>query len=452
MGHAEVVVEAGADGAEVEAKRAQMMVRFGAHPHGVLSRRTTPIRRSSNVSRTERHLKWFLHLTVCSSRTPLTTLHILPSPSSQDKLNAIESARQLEVEARRSLATEAADPRENVRWFLKTFDDDRLGVETALAEERDKHAAANGDSNVETQETQKATLETLRVTTLQMEKRIAEASYFLPPYDARFCTSSVEKLKLDLGEAAAQMAPRKKFSFKSKKKQEKEKAGDTGDTTVGSTAGDMTVGDSGKVSGDANPEKETSSIPADLLAKVAALASAADANGYTDAVGKVFIFRNQEGSNQAGLPDLVLERLTDCVVFILGSVRAMRCHDLENCRVYGGPVSGSTHAQRLKNCHVEVCSRQVRIHDAFDTTFHIRTTSRPIIEHSTGVSFAPYGFEWHGQDDELKKAQLFDETNAWREVDDFGWIKKQHSPNWCVVPEVDRALPPEAPEPETKSD
>lgn len=30
------------------------------------------------------------------------------------------------------------------------------------------------------------------------------------------------------------------------------------------------------------------------------------------------------------------------------------------------------------------------------------------------------------------------ETNQWDQVDDFKWLKSEHSPNWCVLPEEKR--------------
>ena len=45
-----------------------------------------------------------------------------------------------------------------------------------------------------------------------------------------------------------------------------------------------------------------------------------------------------------------------------------------------------------------MAARQVRIHNATDgTQFYIRTLSRPIIEHSSDVGFAPYAFEYPGE-------------------------------------------------------
>mgnify|MGYP003310347737 CR=1 FL=1 len=134
-----------------------------------------------------------------------------------------------------------------------------------------------------------------------------------------------------------------------------------------------------------------------LAARVAAMSAAADASGFKDAAGETFVFRGGDielGEAATEAPDLDLERLSGCVVFILGTVRALRCHDLTETKIYGGPVAGSAHVQNLENCHVEIAARQVRVHDARRTRFHVRTKSRPIIEHSREVTFAPFAFAY----------------------------------------------------------
>ena len=52
-----------------------------------------------------------------------------------------------------------------------------------------------------------------------MERRVAESSYFLPPYDSRASTATVEQLKVGVANAIAELLPRKKFSFSKKKKE-----------------------------------------------------------------------------------------------------------------------------------------------------------------------------------------------------------------------------------------
>ena len=337
------------------------------------------------------------------------------------------------------------DPRENVRSFLARFEKDRDAVETRL----DAARAKSGD------QTSKGVLDDLRALVAAMEARTAEASYFLPPYDARACASATERLRFSLDAAAAALAPRAKFSFKKAKKTGRATrgAGDAGDAAGVSSATrrertdderDETENENEETK---NEKAEPDAIALDALsARVAAMAAAADASGFKDAVGETFVFRG-DAENPADAPDLILERLSGCVVFVLGAVRALRCHDLRDTKVYGGPVAGSAHLQNLEGCHVEIAARQVRVHDARRVAFYVRTKSRPIIEHSREVTFAPFAFEYEGARARLAAAGLAEETDAWRDVDDFGWIKNRQSPNWRVAPESDRVAPPPPPPP-----
>jgi hypothetical protein len=340
-----------------------------------------------------------------------------------------------------------------VRSFLARFEKDRDAVETRLDAETSKAKSASADS--------KGVLDDLRALVAAMEARTAEASYFLPPYDARACASATERLRFSLDAAAAALAPRAKFSFKKKKAKKTGKAtptatGDAGDTAgVSSLTRRERTNDERDDDDDENEEnkKEKAAERHDapkaldaLAARVAAMAAAADASGFKDAVGETFVFRG-DTENPADAPDLILERLSGCVVFVLGAVRALRCHDLRDTKVYGGPVAGSAHLQNLEGCHVEIAARQVRVHDARRVAFYVRTKSRPIIEHSREVTFAPFAFEYEGARARFAAAGLAEETDAWRDVDDFGWIKNRQSPNWRVAPESHRVAPPPPPPP-----
>ena len=335
-----------------------------------------------------------------------------------------------------------------MRSFLARFEKDRDAVETRLDAETSKaksHPSADS----------KGVLDDLRALVAAMEARTAEASYFLPPYDARACASATERLRFSLDAAAAALAPRAKFSFKKKKakKATPTATGDAGDTAGVSSATrrERTNDERDENENEENKKEKAAerhdAIALDALsARVAAMAAAADASGFKDAVGETFVFRG-DAENPADAPDLILERLSGCVVFVLGAVRALRCHDLRDTKVYGGPVAGSAHLQNLEGCHVEIAARQVRVHDARRTAFYVRTKSRPIIEHSREVTFAPFAFEYEGARARFAAAGLVEETDAWRDVDDFGWIKNRQSPNWSVAPESDRVSPPPPPPP-----
>jgi hypothetical protein len=133
----------------------------------------------------------------------------------------------------------------------------------------------------------------------------------------------------------------------------------------------------------------------------------------------------------------------------------------------------------------------VRIHDARSSDLYLRTRSHPIIEHSSGLRFAPFPIEQlavqpqhassskqgssqqqqqgrkalagsnsdpqqegnslpqkeqqHDVQQQLAEmlvdAQLFECGGMWQAVQDFGWVKASQSPHWALLPEQQRQQP-----------
>lgn len=87
-----------------------------------------------------------------------------------------------------------------------------------------------------------------------------------------------------------------------------------------------------------------------------------------------------------------------------------------------------------------LASHQIRIHRAKKSDFYLRVRSRPIIEDSNGVRFAPYCLGYGGIEEDLKTAGLEEEEteSSWANVDDFLWLRAVQSPNWSVLPQEER--------------
>lgn len=157
-----------------------------------------------------------------------------------------------------------------------------------------------------------------------------------------------------------------------------------------------------------------------------------DSPGTRDRKNEVVVVREvPEGE------DYVLERLADCDVFVLGAVRALRAHDLKRCRVFIVAVAGSAHLENVADCVFCLATRQLRAHAVRRTRFHVRAASRPIIEDSREVAFAPLmrGFATQANFDVIRRdAGLpVEENGMWREVDDFLWLKASASPHWSAL-------------------
>lgn len=136
--------------------------------------------------------------------------------------------------------------------------------------------------------------------------------------------------------------------------------------------------------------------------------------------------------------EFTLSDLESCEVRLIGCCNAVFVNRLKNCKVYMGPVIGSILIEEVEGCVFVLASHQIRIHLAKSCDFYLRVRSRPIIEDSNVVRFAPYCLDYEGIEMDLEKAGLSEETGNWGNVDDFKWLRAVQSPNWCVLPENER--------------
>ena len=233
-----------------------------------------------------------------------------------------------------------------------------------------------------------------------LEKLIAENSYFLPSYEVRTALKNISDLKESLENVTAVIIPRKKFTFRKTLNEKKHR----------------------------NPAPE----------------KATDDNLRVELRNSSEEIRNLEGSTvvkdfRGDEGDFSLNDLSNCKIYIRGKCRALFIHRLKKCEVYTGPVLSSVRIEDVENCVLMLASHQIRIHNAKLTDFYIRVRSRPIIEDSSGVRFAPYLLKYEGIVQDLEDSGLKEETGNWENVDDFRWLRAVKSPNWCVLPEKDRS-------------
>ena len=136
--------------------------------------------------------------------------------------------------------------------------------------------------------------------------------------------------------------------------------------------------------------------------------------------------------------DFSLSRLHNCEIRLQDLTTALRLSHLTSCRIICAPVNGSIFVQHCKDITLISASRQIRIHDTFDSTFSIYTQSRPTIEHCKGLKFAPYSATNPKMTEWLQKCEFALERNEWENVQDFNWLRA-NSPNWSVLPVEERS-------------
>ncbi|XP_061344511.1 tubulin-folding cofactor C [Gastrolobium bilobum] len=288
---------------------------------------------------------------------------------------------------------------ESTSSFLSRFSNLKTSIESQLAQSR---SISSDPPQL------KPHFQKISESISDLEKLVAENSYFLPSYDVRSSLKTISDLKQSLDNLSSELIPKKKFAFKSKATKK-----DNKDSVI--------------------PETKQSPVPNRDSDKT--IFAARDSPGFRNKAGEVLVgeFRGSEEVGEFNVSDL-----DSCEVRIIGCVRALFVHRLKGCKVYVGPVTGSIHIEEVEGCVFVMASHQIRIHGARTSDFYLRVRSRPIIEDSNGVRFAPYCLSYQGIEEDLRGAGLDAETGNWANVDDFLWLRAVQSPNWSILPENER--------------
>lgn len=289
---------------------------------------------------------------------------------------------------------------ESTSSFLSRFADSKSSIEAQIAQCR---LTCHSDS------TQlKSNLDKISSSISDLEKLVAENSYFLPSYEVRSSLQTISELKQSIDNLSSDLIPKKKFSFKNK------------------TAKKTSVIDLKK------EEEQDKEAVIGINKKMNF--TVPHSPGFRNKKGEILV-RNFKDSE---IGEFTISDLDSCEVRLMGSVRSLFVHKLRNCRVYGGPVIGSILIEGAEGCVFVIASHQIRIHNAKATDFYLRVRSRPIIEDSNGVRFSPYCLSYEGIEGDLKDAHLDEETGNWANVDDFRWLRAIQSPNWSILPVNER--------------
>ncbi|CAA7028078.1 unnamed protein product [Microthlaspi erraticum] len=283
----------------------------------------------------------------------------------QDMLQRLSARHQ-------SLKPDSPDSSSSTSSFLARFADSKRSVDSRIAAESRLASSASADTSK-----LKSDLAEISSAIDDLEKLLAENSYFLPSYEVRSSLKAVSDLKQILDTLSTELVPKKKFSFKSKSTSRKP------------------------------PEIQKLSVvsPPKLPVRVG------DSPGFRNKHGETLV-KSFRGSSSIG---------------------EFRLSDLDTC-----PVIGSILIDDVEDCVLVLASHQIRIHCARKSDFYLRVRSRPIVEDCNGVRFAPYCLDYEGIEQDLRTAGLEVETGKWSNVDDFLWLRAVQSPNWSVLPEEER--------------
>jgi len=137
--------------------------------------------------------------------------------------------------------------------------------------------------------------------------------------------------------------------------------------------------------------------------------------------------------------DFRVRNCKGCVITLPNAFGALRLQDLSDCTIYAGPVAGPCYVENCTNCTIVVASRQLRIHDTYDTKFFVNVRSGPIIEDCARTKFARYRLAFKGKDmvGMFKASELNldrgSESTFWKDVKDFKWHRATKSPNFDII-------------------
>jgi len=252
----------------------------------------------------------------------------------------------------------------------------------------------------------------------EVRATVSDGSRGLPSYDLEASQQTLAKLREDLDAARARVTPKRRFAFGKKRKAKAAEA----------------------AAGPAPAETGAAETAAAAAAATALLERLGDDEVTVSGLSDQVVTLGEDGGGDVRLMDL-----SRCTVLIRGRLSALRVDRLTDCTVLALPVAGSVLLHDCKGCDVHMAARQFRLHRSEACRFFVLALSRPIVEHCSGLGFAPYvlapGGDLVAQRELLLAAGLLESADGsserdaatadnWRRVDDFGWIKSTASPNW----------------------
>ncbi|CAM6021432.1 unnamed protein product [Sphagnum balticum] len=303
---------------------------------------------------------------------------------------------------RKSQTAAIADSRESLDAFLAVFSQHREEICVCLAE---KKATLLSSPNGEDVASLKVELESLLLEVGKLQKLVADSSFYLPTYTMQSTQATVTKLKEEVETAMSDLLPKRKFSFRGKS------------TTTTTTASFQGIQDEQNAI-----DKQDDAVNPSF-------------QGIQDMQDAVLV---RDAKDLKEDREFRLSNLSNCRVYLQGKFTTLYVNKLRNCHVYAGPVTGSVLIEEVQSSLFMLASHQIRIHSTTATDFYLRVRSRPIVEYTKGVRFAPYTFHYSGIEKDLQAANLMEETGLWESVDDFRWLQVVQSPNWSVLPSDQR--------------
>eukprot|EP01052_Picozoa_sp_SAG31_P009667 SAG31_NODE_512_length_14721_cov_17.995623_16_plen_265_part_00 len=232
--------------------------------------------------------------------------------------------------------------------------------------------AADGDQSADV-DAAKVHFDALAERCAKLNETLSSAAVFLPAYTFRQRQTDLSSLVGDVSIARNKVAPKKKFSFKDRKK--RAPAGGASSVSANAPAAPQPAAE-------ADAAVPSPHVPPEVLRVVQENGThSGDVRLSPDAVQENFdpayLISNSTNISvikRAGAisgHDYAVADLADSVIYLLDVVGALYIQRVQRCRIVVGCVKGSVHINDAVDCSISLCARQVRIHKTFRTKFHI---------------------------------------------------------------------------------
>ncbi|KAJ9148598.1 Tubulin-specific chaperone C [Pleurostoma richardsiae] len=276
----------------------------------------------------------------------------------------------------------------------------------------------------------------------RLSNEVSDASDYVPAYDQRLYSEAVKALREQLDEETAKLAPKKsRFQFKPRVENPSSSEPRKDDPRLmlsrpdqgASSTGSQDEADSlGALPSFKNYNEEMARPTAKGIRKPSF--SNAKNIAITGHTGLHIILPStaSHATSSGSLTDL-----KGCVVDMSvptargAPFAGLAVKNIDKSLIIAGHVDGPAHITGVRDSVVVVAARQVRIHECKNVDIYLYCTSHPIIEDCSGMRFAPLPACYAA-------AGIEPDKNQWDQVDDFKWLKAEHSPHWQVLPKEER--------------
>ncbi|QIX00554.1 hypothetical protein AMS68_006071 [Peltaster fructicola] len=242
----------------------------------------------------------------------------------------------------------------------------------------------------------------------RLSNEVRDTVATLPAHDRQIYSDAIKALSSKLQTVKTQQSRKQKFSFKNSafKLPKNESAVSIHD------AADLASQRQAKLYNDSE-ESSMATTPINLTSpppERAEGASVADRQGE-------YVLATHE-TLAADIQSSVLD-------FSGSTLPTFRLRNITNSVIFVPQVTGPIYLEGISGSIIVAGCHQFRMHNSSKSEVYLHCASRPIIEDCHSIHFAPLP--------EMFAAGKTEIDNRWDQIDDFKWLRAEHSPNWSVL-------------------